>query len=227
MGGSGAAAGVAAGKPAKRVSAAERRLQYLTVAAGLVIAHGADAVTMEAVAAGANVNKALLYRQFSNRSELLLELFEQETSELDERVAIAIENAGTFEDKVRAWVHTWFAYMGHRGTLYYRLVDAARTIASAAAERPHRERQKRIVKFHSEWYADEFGISRDQAADLAAMLYAALSGAIDRWVASPGAATRRRLEDTYVHLVLGALERMREAVQPVQPARANGSSRRA
>src|SRR5688572_16468163 len=90
---------------ARRVPSTERRAQYLEVAAQLVMDGGADAVTMEAVAAGANVNKALLYRQFSNRSELLLTLFEQETSDLDARVSNAIAAADGFEDKVRAWVH--------------------------------------------------------------------------------------------------------------------------
>jgi AcrR family transcriptional regulator len=110
----------AAPSAARRVSAAERRAQYLRVAAELVTEHGADAVTMEAVAAGAAVNKALLYRQFSNRAELLLTLFEQETGELDRRVATAIEGAGDFDSKVRAWISAWFSYMGRRGTLYYR-----------------------------------------------------------------------------------------------------------
>src|SRR5688572_3814945 len=113
-----AASGTAA-KPSatKRVSAAERRAQYLDVAARLITEQGADAVTMEAVAAAANVNKALLYRQFANRNELLLTLFEQETSALDARVTEAIVAADTFEDKVRAWVHTWFTYIGRSGTL--------------------------------------------------------------------------------------------------------------
>ena len=207
MGGPRSATPVAVGAArARRISAAERRAQYLDVAAGLVTDGGVDAVTMEAVAAGANVNKALLYRQFSNRSELLLTLFEQETSELDARVAKATADVEGFEDKVRAWVHAWFTYMGRRGTLYFRLVDAARTIASGSPARPHRERQRRVVSHHGRWYAEEFGLPPDQAFDLAAMFFAGLSGALDRWVSSPNATTRRRIEESYVHVVLGSLQ---------------------
>ena len=202
----------------RRRSAAERRAQYLEVATALVTEHGADAVTMEAVAAGANVNKALLYRQFSNRSELLLALFQQETQALDSRVLAAMDAADGFEGKLRAWVHAWFAYMGRQGTLYYRLLDAARTVASSAASSPNRERQRRLIVFHGNWYAEEYGIATDEAHDIAAVLIAGLSGAIDRWVGSPGAATRRRLEETYVQMVLGSLERVSSA--------SNGSARK-
>jgi AcrR family transcriptional regulator len=200
----------------RRVSAAERRAQFLEVTAEIVREHGADAVSMESVAAAANVNKVILYRQFSNRAELLLTLFEQETAELDGRVAAAMDAVDGFEGKVRAWVHAWFVYMGRNGTLYYRLVDAARTLASGSAAAPHRERQRRLIKQHGLWYAETFGIPVDQGFDTAAILYAGLTGAIDRWVGAPTAATRRRLEETYAHVVLGGLASMASA--PREPA---------
>jgi hypothetical protein len=115
--------------------------------------------------------------------------------------------------------------MGRSGTLYYRLVDAARTVASVAAERPHRERQRRIIKFHGRWYEDEFGIPADQAADIAAILYAGLSGAIERWATSPGATTRRRLEETYVNMVIGTLERVQATTTPATNGRAKSNGR--
>ena len=202
--------------PTRRVSSTERRAQFLRVAADIVLEHGVDAVSMEAVAAAANVNKVILYRQFPNRVELLLTLFEQEAAELDERVAVAMDAASGFEEEVRAWVHAWFSYMGRRGTLYYRLADAARTMSAGSPAPPHRARQRRLLKHHGLWYAETFGIPTDQAFDTAAILYAGLTGAIDRWVASPTAATRRRIEETYTQLVLGGLERM--AANPVPPA---------
>lgn len=195
-------------EPARRVSAAERREQYLDVAADLVVHHGAEAVTMEAVAAGAQVNKALLYRQFSNRNEILFTLYDREATELDQRLVTAMSGVDDFEHRVRAWVHTWFAYMGRHGTLYYRLIDAARTIASSTAEAPHRDRQRRIIASHASAYEKQFNLAPDRAADAAAVLFAGLSGAIDRWASAPTAATRRRLEDVYVQAVLGTLDRL-------------------
>ena len=212
----------------RRVSAAERRAQYLRVAADLVTEQGADAVTMEAVAAGAAVNKALLYRQFSNRAELLLTLFEQETGELDRRVATAIEGADDFDAKVRAWITAWFSYMGRRGTLYYRLVSAVSTIASGSAAPPHRERQRRLVKQNGRWFSEEFGLPLEQGNDVASILYAGLTGAIERWVASPTAATRRRLEETFVQMVLGGLGQLAASTSaPAVSSNGGGGAARA
>ena len=52
--------------PGARLTAAQRKQQFLDVAAQLVVEQGADTVTMEAVAARAGVSKALSYRYFSN-----------------------------------------------------------------------------------------------------------------------------------------------------------------
>lgn len=189
-----------------RVSAKERREQYLTVAAELAVEQGVDAVTMEAVAAGAGVNKALLYRQFANRGELLLALFERDTDELDRRVVAATEAVDGFEDKVRAWVHAWFAHVVRNGRLMRRLMEA-RTVAPEVRKRD-RDRQRAIDVKYGAWYGDQFGLPREVGQDVAAMMMSALRGAVDRWVETPTAATRKRLEQTYVDMILGSLERL-------------------
>ena len=51
--------------PGARLTAAQRKQQFLDVAAQLVVEQGADTVTMEAVP-HAGVSKALSYRYFSN-----------------------------------------------------------------------------------------------------------------------------------------------------------------
>lgn len=187
-----------------RVSAEDRRAQYLDVAARLATGAGVDAVTMEAVAAGAGVNKALLYRQFANRAELIDALYKQETSELDRSIARAIDGADTFDDKLRAWVRAWFGYIGRRGKLLGRLMDARRVPR-------HGDRQRSIDKLYGDWYAKEFALPREVGRDAAAILFAGLGGALDRWATSPNAATRRRVEETYVEVVQGSLRQLRAA----------------
>src|SRR5690348_865428 len=91
--------------PATRTSSRARREQYLDAAARIAEEHGVAMVTMEAVAGAVGVNKALLYRQFDNRGELLLELFDRETAELDRRALEATANVSGFEPKVRAWAN--------------------------------------------------------------------------------------------------------------------------
>ena len=196
-------AATAAAARTPRVSSRDRREQYLDAAAAIAAEHGVAMVTMEAVAATVGVNKALLYRQFDNRGELLLELFERETAELDRRVAQAITGVSGFEPKVRAWAKAWFDHLAERAALFGRLMEA-RTIAPEVAVR-HRERLRRLERTYGEWYAEELGIPVEEARDAARVLLAGLGGAIDRWNTSPSRVTRNRLERAYVELMLGGL----------------------
>ncbi|CAN5621943.1 hypothetical protein BH18ACT1_BH18ACT1_12740 [soil metagenome] len=192
-----------------RVPSGERREQYLEVAADLAVREGVAAVNMDAVAVGTGVNKALLYRQFSNRGEILSALFERETTALDEGILRAIGSAEGFEPQLRAWVGAWFDFIATRGTLLGRLMDA-RTVSEEVAPR-HGRRVREIVELYGAWYAREFRLDVEVGRDAAAMLFAALGGVVDRWSASPTAATRRRLEAGYVDTVLGTLGRLASA----------------
>jgi AcrR family transcriptional regulator len=211
------AADATAVKPA-RVSARDRREQYLAAAARIAAEQGVAMVTMEAIAAEVGVNKALLYRQFDNRGELLLALFDRETEELDRRVAEAIAGVHGFEPKVRAWAKAWFDHLAERAALFGRLMEA-RTIAPEVAVR-HRERLRRLERSYGEWYARELDIPLEEARDAARVLLAGLGGAIDRWNTAPSRATRRRLEQTYVDLMLGGLARVASVSAPARAGRA-------
>jgi len=200
---------------APRVSSRDRREQYLDAAARIASEQGVAMVTMEAVAAAVGVNKALLYRQFDNRGEILLELFDRETADLDGRVAEAIAGVTGFEAKVRAWAKAWFDHLAERAALFSRLMEA-RTIAPEVAVR-HRERLRRLERTYGEWYAKELGIPVEEAHDAARVLLAGLGGAIDRWRTAPSRATRNRLEHTYVELMLGGLRGLSE-LKPPAPA---------
>lgn len=192
-----------------RVSSRDRREQYLDAAARIASDHGVSMVTMEAVAAAVGVNKALLYRQFDNRGELLLALFDRETAELDRRVEAAVADVCGFEPKVRAWARAWFDHLAERAALFGRLMEA-RAIAPEVAVR-HRERLRRLERTYGEWYAEALGISEEQARDAARVLLAGLGGAIDRWNTAPSRTTRKRLEQTYVALMLGGLKALQAA----------------
>jgi AcrR family transcriptional regulator len=186
-----------------RVSARDRREQYLDAAARIAADQGVAMVTMEAVAAAVGVNKALLYRQFDNRGELLLELFDRETAELDRRAVEATANVTGFEPKVRAWARAWFDHLAERAALFGRLMQARAIVPEVAVR--HRERLRRLERLYGDWYAEELGIPVEEARDAARVLLAGLGGAIDRWNRTPSRATRNRLERTYVELMLGGL----------------------
>jgi predicted anti-sigma-YlaC factor YlaD len=110
---------------------------------------------------------------------------------------------------VRAWARAWFDHLAERAALFGRLMEA-RAIAPEVAVR-HRERLRRLERTYGEWYAEALGISEEQARDAARVLLAGLGGAIDRWNTAPSRATRKRLEQTYVALMLGGLKALQAA----------------
>jgi AcrR family transcriptional regulator len=62
--------------PRERADAARNRSRLLDVAARLVAEHGAQNVTMDAVAAGAGVGKGTVFRRFGDRSGLMRALLD-------------------------------------------------------------------------------------------------------------------------------------------------------
>ncbi|PAZ11794.1 TetR family transcriptional regulator [Streptomyces sp. SA15] len=63
-------------EPCLRADAARNRARLLEAAARLVAEHGANGVTMEAVAAAANVGKGTVFRRFGDRTGLLTALLD-------------------------------------------------------------------------------------------------------------------------------------------------------
>ncbi|CAM5683215.1 hypothetical protein SALBM311S_06369 [Streptomyces alboniger] len=63
-------------EPCLRADAARNRARLLEAAARLVAEHGAAGVTMEAVAAAANVGKGTVFRRFGDRTGLLTALLD-------------------------------------------------------------------------------------------------------------------------------------------------------
>jgi AcrR family transcriptional regulator len=64
--------------PTERGDAARNRALLLDAARRLVAEHGADAVTMDDVAAAAGVGKGTLFRRFGSRSGLMLVLLDED-----------------------------------------------------------------------------------------------------------------------------------------------------
>jgi AcrR family transcriptional regulator len=187
-----------------RVPHNERTQQFLDSAAALIRESGFESVTMESVAAKTGTNKAITYRHFANRGELLLALFEREVAELDRSVVGALEAPGSYEERSRAAVHAWFECMSSRGRVLAALLDA-KLIERQIAKR-YRRRQDQLFQYFGRAFAKHYRLDEDTATDAAAILIAGLMGALERWVHAPGDETRRRLEDTYVSLQFAALE---------------------
>lgn len=188
---------------APRLSAPERREHFLDVTAQLVLEHGAEAVTMESVAAAAGVSKGLGYAYFSNRNELLLTLLNRELGELQRRSEEEIHQASDFEGRVRGSIRAWFDVMTERGALIGTLLQA-HSIRGPLAERRRRYNQE-LQELYGELGEKEFGIPRRKAVVAAGILLSGMTGMVDRWRAGD---PRELLEETYVEVVMGALRSM-------------------
>ena len=189
-----------------RLPGEERREHFLDVATQLITDQSVDSVTMEAVAAAAGVSKGLGYAYFTNRGDLLLAVLEREMRELERRVSEALAAGDNFETRIRGAVHAWLDTVSERGGLLNKLLQAS------LLQKPLRERRaasyRRIEEFYGSMAAEEFGIPRDEAIAAAAIMVAGLSGLLERWVV--GHDSRAMLEDTFVKLAIGGLQRLRE-----------------
>lgn len=189
-----------------RLPREQRREQLLDTAARLIELHGVEAVTMEGVAAAAGVSKGLGYVYFANRGELLGSLLGREWRALTEAAASGIDEAATYEDKVRASVRAWMDGVSEKGTLLAALLRATQEPTGPYTDR--RNRYYRTVEaFWGDLACQEFGIDRRHAEAAAAVMISGMSGLIERWLLVGD--DRQMLEDVYVTMTTGAIEALR------------------
>src|SRR5678816_4353021 len=94
-------------KTGRRLPAEQRREHLLDVAAAILLEHGYEALTMEAVKERAGVSRGLTYVHFANADELAFALYEREVAALDRRIAEVAAETTSFEDRVRGAMHAY------------------------------------------------------------------------------------------------------------------------
>jgi len=120
-------------RPVKpRIKGSERREIFLDAAARIVIEQGVAAVTMDRVAERTGVNKALGYRYFSDRNDLLSTLFDREHAIYLERYAKLLQPDASFEDRIKFALRVWFQRADERGELFLRLASDSGGLAEKA-----------------------------------------------------------------------------------------------
>ena len=98
----------------KRLPGPERRKLILDAAGRLFGEHGFDGVTLDEVAAAADVTKPVLYRHFDSKRSLYLAILERHRQDLPsffERVPVDLPS----DQRLEAILETWFAYVEERG----------------------------------------------------------------------------------------------------------------
>jgi AcrR family transcriptional regulator len=93
-----------------RLPSDERRAQILDAAGLLFGVRGYEGTRLDDVAAAIGVTKPILYRHFADKQALYLALLERHRDDLS-RFAAAIPASGTVEERVRAVLEVWIAYV--------------------------------------------------------------------------------------------------------------------
>ena len=99
--------------PTPRLSGGERRALIVDAAGRLFGERGHDGTRLDDVAAAAGVTKPILYRHFADKSALYLALLERHRDDLGS-FAAAVPAEGTLEERLRAVLEVWVAYVGDR-----------------------------------------------------------------------------------------------------------------
>src|SRR5438046_1775983 len=101
-----------------RLARADRRQALLDVAAGMVAAGDVDEGSMEAVADIAGVSRALVYKHFANRRELLSALYERESARLHAELTAEVQAAADLAGMLRALIRGALAAQASRGATF-------------------------------------------------------------------------------------------------------------
>ena len=215
-----------------RLRRAERYEALVQAAASLVAEGDVEAVSMEAVAARAQVSRPLVYKYFANRHELLAAVYRRDAATVDTDVVRAVQAAEGFEDILRTMTRGILAGVAVHGRTFTTLRRAG--ARDANLRREQRERDRRTIRFLAHRAMEEFELPKDAAQATIAILLGGIESILILWANDPTPAHARFLEDLYVQLVFGGLrnvaanspERATRGTLASVPARASAQTRR-
>lgn len=185
----------------KRLSSDERKASFLKASAKMIREKGLEGLTMEGLAAYCDVNKALPYRHFANRDDLLVALYEHENREFDARLAAASETAAGFEEKVQILIHTWHADV-KQGTGTPELMQARTQSGELEARR--KVRLQIAADYIADLIQESYEIKRDAAKLAANVLLAGSQGLAGFWRTS--GLDHDALTESFIRMSIGAVE---------------------
>ena len=194
---------------ATRLAKADRREFLLDTAAGMVAAGDVDDVSMESIADGAGVSRALVYKHFANRRELLSALYERESAQLHRDLAAAVEAADGLAGMLRALVRGALDSQASRGATFAALSQGGgRTRAHRGVQR---RRDGRTLRYFTQQAVKEFAIEEDVAAAALGLALGSISAVLTRWRQQPTREHAALLEETFVAMTIGGLRQLASA----------------
>jgi len=200
----------------ERLPAEARRTALLDAARTLVDEVGWQAVTMGLVADRARVTRALVYKHFANKDELLRALYRREADLLDRQIRRDVESAPDgFEPKLRAFIGATLDAVEAHAPFFTPLREAG--AGGDPARQDQRGRDRRTVGWFADLAVDEFGIDARTARSVVAVLFTGIRSLLSQLRSRPGPAQREFLLHTYVEMTIGALTRLAPPESPKSP----------
>src|SRR4051794_27087358 len=154
-----------------RLNGADRRTVLLDAALALVLAGDIDAVSMEAVGDRAGVSRALVYKHFANRQEMLSALYLRESAVLHDQLSFEVLAADTIEGMFRALVRGSLRAAAERGQTFEALRSAADL--NSHLRQVQRSRDLQTVQFYAGHAVRELALPEAEAEAVTAMLLGA------------------------------------------------------
>lgn len=188
----------------ERLSADERREHLLDVTRQLVVEQGAASITIGTVAVRAEVTRALIYKHFENRDDLLVEVYRREAKRLDKQIRRIVEAAPSgLEAKVRSFIVAAVDAIDEHAPFFTPLRDAR---TDPSVRRDKRGWDTRSVTYFAELATTEYGIAPSTARAAVSVLLGGVPALLSR--ARNRVDEREELEAIYVDTFLGALGRL-------------------
>ena len=198
-----------AGRISTKTEPLSRRDSLLDAAGTLVATGNVAGVTMESVAAASGVSRALVYKHFANRHDLLAALFERESRLLHRQLTQSVTGAVGLEAKFRALVGGALRAQSSRGATFAALLHQGGRPADQRAVQ--RRRDSATVRYFAALAVTELGLNEKQAITGAQLALGAITIVLQQWCHRPTPAHAAELTDAYVAFAMGGLRTLTSA----------------
>lgn len=174
-------------KPAtrRRLPTEERRALIVEAAGRLFGERGYEGTRLDDVAAAAGVTKPILYRHFDAKRVLYLALLERHREDLGSFAGVSPAE-GTLEDRLRAVLEVWFAYVeahSYAWKMLFRDTGGGPEVQAFRLEVHARARAVLVEVIRS---LSEVRIPRRELAPLAELMSMGMASLVLWWLDNPG-----------------------------------------
>jgi AcrR family transcriptional regulator len=197
----------------KRLSGEERRAAILEAALAVFAQRGFHASSIDDIAREGGISKALIYEHFSSKQELYAELLEEHAGELFERLAAAMDEAGsTGAARLAIGLDAFYRFVEERRVAWRMLFrEAGDPEMVAVLERVVAEVTEVVAALIAEdpgsrAAADEAG--RDEGIQMLAQMLVGSVQSLANWWADHQEVPRRRIVEMTMDYAWLGLERL-------------------